>query len=81
MCRTPEITFADTRLEESEKPRLSHQCQLILERLKTGPATNMELSEIALKYTSRISDLRKSGFKVSVKDRDHETGCVTYELL
>lgn len=58
----PVIHFADTRLEPEEKPRLSRQCRMILERLQLGPATNRELAELALKYTGRISDLRASGY-------------------
>lgn len=82
MCHSQtDIQFADTRLDEAEKPRLSRQCQQILERLQRGTVTNLELSNIALKYTSGISDLRKSGFKIEVKEREHETGLVVYELI
>lgn len=81
VCRKPDIQFADTQLPEAEKPRLSSQCRQILERLQQGVASNVDLSNIALKYTSRISDLRKSGFRIEVKERNHETGVVTYELL
>jgi len=41
--------------------RLTGQNRAILERLRKGPATNGELAAIALKYTSRISDLRQHG--------------------
>ena len=40
-------------------PRLSAQNDAVLSRLRRGPATNTELAAISLKYTSRISDLRK----------------------
>ena len=65
---------------ERERPRLSRQCQAILERLRRGPATNDELAQIARKYTSRVSDCRASGFEIEVTSRDFKTGLTTYEL-
>ena len=47
--------------------RLENQCRKILTLLKTRGnqgATNAELSRIALKYTSRISDLRDAGHDI-----------------
>lgn len=75
------IRFADNRLEKEEKPRLGGQCRAIVERLQEGPATNRELAAISLKYTSRISDLRKSGYNIVVVSRDYKTGIVWYELI
>ena len=63
-----------------EAPRLSKQCREILERLKQGPATNRELSLMALKYTSRLSDLRASGYRIEVIERNHQSGLNVYEL-
>jgi hypothetical protein len=54
----------DPNVTEKDKPRLKGQNAAILERLKLGPATNDELSRIARKYTSRISDIRAAGHKV-----------------
>lgn len=59
--------------------RLTGQNLAILQRLRNGPATNGELAAIALKYTSRISDLRKHGVKIEAKREEH--GIVTYRLL
>lgn len=42
----------------ADTPRLAGQNRRILDRLRQGPATNVELAEISLKYTSRISDVR-----------------------
>jgi hypothetical protein len=64
----------------AEDKRLSAQCQAILDRLKQGEATNTELAAIALKYTSRLSDLRAAGIDVRVINRDHATGRVTYAI-
>jgi len=38
---------------------LTKQNTAILARLRKGPALNTELAQIALKYTSRISELRE----------------------
>lgn len=65
----------------AEAPRLSRQCRLILERLRVGAATNRELSELSLKYTGRISELRQAGYDVRVIQRDHESGLNTYRLV
>lgn len=73
-------SFADPRLNPKEKPRLSRQCELILSRLREGPAKNTELVAIALKYTGRISDIRKAGYVVEVIERDYETGITLYAL-
>lgn len=63
-----------------EAPRLSGQCAAILARLQLAPASNYDLACIALKYTSRISDLRHAGYKISVASRDHKSGYVVYHL-
>jgi len=46
---------------ESDRPRLSRQATIMLERLKKGPATNYELANLsrALNPSARISDVRK----------------------
>ena len=44
--------------------RLSEQTRAVYVRLCQGWATNAELAAIALKYTSRISDLRANGIAV-----------------
>jgi hypothetical protein len=64
-----------------ERPRLSRQCAAILARLEQGPATNRDLAGLSLKYTSRISDLRKAGYQVAVTDRDHGSGRTVYALI
>ena len=64
----------------SEAPRLSRQCKLILDRLRAaGGVSNRELSQVALKYTSRLSEIRAAGYKIKVS-RHGDTGLVTYEL-
>ena len=75
------IVPRDTHVEKEERPRLTGQNQEILERLQQGPATNFELNKIAMKYTSRISDLRAAGYNVVVVDRDRATGRTMYQLI
>lgn len=74
------MILCDPSITPEETPRLSTQCEKILARLQRGTASNLELSGLALKYTSRISDLRKNGYVVEVISRSHETGEVIYEL-
>ena len=65
-------------LMSTETIRLSRQCQAILDRLRQGPATNRELAGLCLKYTSRVSDLRKAGYDVQVVRHDRATGQTWY---
>lgn len=65
---------------EVEQQRLGRQCSRILERLRQGRASNDELSRISRKYTSRISDLRKAGYKIQCVNHDRRTGLAFYEL-
>jgi len=60
--------------------RLNSQAQRILELLRQGPATNHELADISLKYTSRVSDLRKAGYVIEMVAHDFHTGKTVYEL-
>lgn len=64
--------------EPTEVKRLSTQNQRILERLLRGPCTNVELAKLSLKYTSRVSDLRKAGFSI-IADRKAR-GLTIYRL-
>lgn len=73
-----DVRPCDPSTSPSDVPRLTGQNKRILERLREGPATNVELCEIALKYTSRISDLRKAGYRIT---NTREAGGVTrYEM-
>ena len=53
------IATIDPNVARADGRRLRGQNLAIFLRLQQGPATNRELSEISLKYTSRISDVRK----------------------
>jgi hypothetical protein len=60
--------------------RLSRQCAAILARLQQGPVTNRDLSQLALSYTRRLSDLREAGYAVECYRSDEATGVNWYRL-
>lgn len=72
---------ATSAVEPVERIRLSKQCRAILYLLEFGPATNMALALISLKYTSRVSDLRAKGYVIECYDRDHATGLTWYRFI
>jgi Helix-turn-helix domain len=76
-----EVLPADPSVTKAEKPRLRSQCKTILHWLKRGRVSNVLLAEISLKYTSRISDLRKAGHNVKCVAKNRSTGMSWYELL
>jgi len=64
--------------------RIESQCSTILALLKARGnqgVTNFELSKHALKYTSRISDLRKLGWRITVACESVSKGVWRYHLL
>jgi hypothetical protein len=63
-----------------ERGRLSRQNTAILARLEQGHASNHELAQLSLKYTSRLSEIRQAGYPVRIVSRDYETGRVVYAL-
>lgn len=81
-----ELQPRDTHvLIPSEVRRLSGQTALLFARLCQGPATNRELAQLSLKYTSRISDLRvylrPLGQTVKLLEEDHRTGRTVYGII
>jgi hypothetical protein len=58
--------------------RLTGQNRAILDRLRQGPAFNSDLAKLSLKYTSRISDLRRHGFEIRATRQPG--GLVRYDL-
>ena len=51
----------------------------VFARLFRGPATNRELSKIALRFGARVYDLREEGYKIMTEPQGE--GVVTYRLL
>lgn len=74
--RDPSVT------EACEAKRLSRQCGQIIAafRANGNRLTNDQLSRISRKYTSRISDARKCGYRIVVESRDFKTGLTVYLL-
>jgi hypothetical protein len=69
----------DPNSHPDDEERLSRQALAILERLRIGPATNMELATITHRFGARLHDLRHAGF-------DYESargagGIFTYRLV
>jgi len=62
------------------KIRRGTQVHKILERLRRGPATNVELAELAIKYSGRVSDLRALGYNIQCVNQN-EHGVTTYVLV
>ena len=76
----PDIPAGPAQGPPAEAKRLSNQCWEILAALRHGRQSNRALAEIALKYTGRISDLRRAGYVIECVERDHGTGLTWYEL-
>lgn len=68
----------DPNVQPEDRERLAGQCAAILAALRDGPKTNAELAGISLKYTSRLSDLRKHGFTITASRL--EGGTFLYRL-
>ena len=77
---TPYGVEFNPTVSEAAKPRLGRQQQAILERLRRGPATNTELSQIAQRFSARIGELRAAGYDIRRTHDDHERGVYVYEL-
>ena len=71
----------DPHLTAAEKPRLSRQAALILERLRQGSATNRQLMDIALRYGGRVHDLRRAGYTIEIDGVGSADGVTTYRLV
>ena len=76
----PPMSAGPTTAPPVERRRLSGQCMDMLKLLRRGRVTNSALSKISLKYTGRISDLRKAGYDIRCVERDRESGLSWYEL-
>lgn len=65
-------------VDDRDKARLSRQCLAILARLREGPATNADLSRIALRFGARLDEIRQAGFEIATERG--EGGIYTYTL-
>jgi hypothetical protein len=60
--------------------RLNRQCTLILECLRKGPATNIELVHIAQRFGARLHDLKRAGYEWEKRCISAEDGVYEYRL-
>lgn len=67
------------RAFKAEEFRRDTAAGRILERLQAGPATNVDLAAIALRYSARIFELRADGHNITASPRG-EGGIVVYTL-
>jgi hypothetical protein len=66
-------------VDKRDRSRLVGQNLAVYERLLRGPATNVDLAGISLKYTSRISDVRAAGHRIDCERR--ADGVSVYTLV
>lgn len=64
----------------AERKRLTRQAGLVLDRLREGPATNMELIPISTRFSARIFELRKAGCVIDTDCLDRAAGLSLYTL-
>lgn len=75
----PAPAVAPICCEPADVARLTGHNLEILNLLKLRPATNRELATISLKYTGRISDLRRAGYEIVNQRLDG--GLTRYTLI
>lgn len=75
----PSLNFSGPREQDTETRRRENNKTRVLERLRLGPATTMQLVEIGgIRATGRISDLRREGYVIECDDRGK--GLCVYSL-
>ena len=76
---------ADPRVHPDAHARLSRQCGLILAAFQAAPnheLTNVQLSQIALRFGARLHDIRSAGVATFEKvAHDHSSGLVRYRMV
>lgn len=64
----------------AERKRLTRQATRVLELLREGPKTNMELVPITMRFGARIFEMRRRGFVIDTDVIDRAAGLVLYTL-
>lgn len=78
-CLPPRGDAASFSAED--RKRAKDGWKKILARLRQGPATNRDLSDVCFSYRQRVSDLRKRGFTVICDDDKENPGRTLYTLV
>lgn len=60
----PTLPPTDHSVHPADARRLTGQNAAILRRLRQGAASSLTLAGLSLKYTARVSDLRKHGYTI-----------------
>lgn len=68
-------------VDSVQEPRLTAHNEVILEMLRKGVVTNVEIARVSKNHTARISNLRKAGFVIKCEFIDRKTGLTQYKLL
>jgi hypothetical protein len=74
------IAEFNSTVSEAAAPRLGRQQTAILARLRQGPALNIELAHIGIRYSARIEELRKAGYDIRKCMMSDERGIFKYWL-
>jgi len=75
----PILPPTDPNVIPADSHKLSGQNAAILRRLRIGAASSLTLAGLALKYSSRISDLRKHGYVIHCERMQDGTHLYTLE--
>ena len=75
----PHLPPTDSHVHPADERRLTGQNLAILKRLREGKASSLTLAGLSLKYTARLSDLRKHGFKITCERMQDGTYLYTLE--
>lgn len=59
----PRRVELNSTVSDEDAPRLGKQHHAILDRLREGPATNIELSRIGQRFGARLEELKKAGHR------------------
>lgn len=68
-------------VSNADVPRVGKQARTILDLLRAGPRTNVELSQVGMRFGARIHELRAAGHDIVTVPFSDGTGRVTYRLV
>jgi hypothetical protein len=69
----------NSTVSKADMPRLNAQHHAILDRLREGPVTNTELSQICQRFGARLQEIKLAGF--SIGKECIKPGVWVYRLL
>ena len=58
------VPAVDPNIHPGDVSRVTGQSAAVLERLRLGPATNIELGRICMRYSARVHDLKRAGYRI-----------------